>query len=89
MTAVDLKLERIKREPDNANLTPRQLMDIVIDAMDVEGFDGEPSRAIVIIETKKPGGTYGIETFRAGCSRYEEIALSALHQATQIEQWRK
>lgn len=87
MSPTDLKLERLKRVENNADVSPRDLMTLVIDAME-EGFDGAPSRAIVIIETKRADGTYGIETFRAGCSRYEEIALTALHHTTQIEKWR-
>ena len=86
--AVDLKLERLKRATDNATVTPRELMDLIIDAMDGEGLGGELTRAIVIVETKKPDGTYGVESFRAGCTWYEEIALTELHKVRQIELWR-
>jgi hypothetical protein len=85
---VDMGLERTRRETDNAKLTPRELIALVAAELDNGELGGKPLRCVVIIETEKSDGNHGIETFRSGCSRYEEIALIALHSAKQLEDWR-
>ncbi len=84
----DLSIERLRREGDNAKLSPRDLVTLIADYLDKGEGDGKPVRMVAIIEFEHEERN-SVESFRSGCTRYEEVALLALHHAKQVEDWRK
>jgi len=85
----DFRLERARREADNTRVGVAELLGLASAAIAAGELDGAPVRAIIIIETKKPDGSYGVEAFRCGCTRYEEVALLRLQETTVLEDWRR
>lgn len=84
----DIGIARLRQATDNKDISVRELLLLTLDSLDRGEIEGKPIRALVLIESDLGDGNV-IESYRSGCSRYEEIALIALHQARQIELWRK
>jgi hypothetical protein len=85
MSVTDLRLERIKKSADNTKCDP---LDTLLVAHE-ELSNGAPIRKmLLIVETENPDGTRGLDSFRAGVSRYEEIALLRLQEISTLEKWR-
>lgn len=81
------ELKRLHDETDNTKVTPRELVTLIADVMDRNQMDGEPVRMVALVEIRHPDGTCTVEAYRAGCNRYEEIALVTLHQHKQVRDW--
>lgn len=89
MAVADLTIERLKRETDNTKVSVRDLLAAALHAVESGELEGEAARVLVLIEVVTPQGPNVMESFRAGCTRYEEIALLRLHEHRQIELWRQ
>lgn len=87
MSVTDLSIARLRQLDDNKKASVRDLLVLALDTLDRGEIEGTPIRAVLIIESEV-GNRNQIESFRSGCSRYEEIGLLALHHARQIETWR-
>lgn len=86
MSAVDLRLERIRRSEDNTKCDPLDTLLVAHEELSA----GSPIRKMVlIVETENPDGSIGLDSFRAGVTRYEEIALLRLQETSTMEKWRR
>jgi hypothetical protein len=86
---VDLRVERIRRTTSNRDADPLDVLRTVIDDYDGKPAAGRITKMIVLLEITEPDGTLAFERYLAGCSRYEDVAISTLGYFRAVEQWRK
>lgn len=84
MSIVDLKYEREKAEDDNKLVRPESLVRMCLD--DLQGRT-DLTKVMIIVESQNENGDYDIDLYRAGCTRYEEIALLELAKTTTLKKW--
>ena len=83
---VDFSYERDKREEDNALVDPINVLRMAIEKFEAAGV--KPTKIVVIAHVPVgDDGRFTGDSFRAGVSRYEEIAMLELHKDYLLRDW--
>ena len=85
-TLVDLRFEREKASDNNAEVRPQSVVRMCLE--DIENRE-DITRVLIIVESKLDDGDYDVEQYRAGCTRYEEVALLELAKDFTLQKWRR
>lgn len=84
MSTIDLSIEKARRAESNFEITPKQLLRMVLDDLEkgVEKADG-----MMIILLKKGDGDWERSTYRSCLNRMEELAVLELSKDSLLERW--
>jgi hypothetical protein len=79
----DFHIERLRRNPDNKDVSVRDLLALALADIDRGDFQKPTKAIIVIIDEVEGDGTSTVESYRCGMTRPEELGwLEAAKQHT-------
>lgn len=85
---IDLRGERVKRESDNRNITPTDLLKLALSDLDDPANnmdDVVPNKAVILL-LKSDGTEYKFHVYRSNLSLSESIALLEAVKHTNLTQ---
>lgn len=86
---IDLTLAQLEREDDNVKVAPLDLLRLAERDLRADQARGVTlQRMIILVEVSEPGAEDNhLDTYRAGCTQYEEQALLALAADKHLRRW--
>lgn len=82
----DLAVARTRREDDNANVKPVDLLQTII--ADIQDGEFVADGVIVLLVNRPKDGDWTTESYRSGMTRTDEIAYLELAKSNRIRDWR-
>lgn len=88
MSVIDLAIQRIEREPDNAKVSVEDLLKLALAHVQAGEYKNPKSAIIVIVdEGEGDDSSWTLEGYRCGLHRQEEIGLLEAFKIKQIDKW--